>query len=128
MHQNKIDKINEEIQLLECEEYIILVPTYPLSPSAKQYDIPQGIKSAPATPPTTPPTLHIQAAKPDEGMSQGERVFEELLNTERDYLKELSAFCMKVLPSFKQVCYNAINIIIIIIIIIIISVGRNSLE
>ncbi|XP_019851340.1 PREDICTED: rho guanine nucleotide exchange factor 37-like [Amphimedon queenslandica] len=82
--QNKVDEINEQINLLEFHRADIIAD--------------HQIRSAPATPPiprsiTTPPK---------DPSDQRERVTNELINTEQEYHKELTAFCSKVLPAFKQ--------------------------
>lgn len=57
-------------------------------------------KSAPTTPPS-PYSSHSTTS--DDDKLQRQRVREELLNTEKDFYQEMSAFCTKVLPAFKQV-------------------------
>ena len=56
------------------------------------------IKSTPVTPPSP-----ISPVAPLSKEVQRQKVREELYNTERDYHRELSALCSKVLPAFKQV-------------------------
>ena len=60
----------------------------------------QQTKSAPATPPAP---YNSHSTPSDDEKLQRQRVREELVTTEKDYYQEMSAFCTKVLPAFKQV-------------------------
>ena len=53
--------------------------------------------------PVTPPIPRSMATSTNDTTNQRERVLKELINTEQEYHKELTAFCDKVLPAFKQV-------------------------
>ena len=53
--------------------------------------------------PTTPPSPYNSHSTTDDDKLQRQRVREELVNTEKDFYQEMSAFCTKVLPAFKQV-------------------------
>ena len=81
--------------------YMFLIVYYSSHAAARDAILNQEVDS----PPSTPPSPIVAKVKENQKAIQRQRAIQELYETERDYHKELSALCSKILPSFKKVNY-----------------------